>query len=340
MTAALRADANVFQGYAVGAVDYLLKPVDPDILRGKVRVFCDLAWKTELVRRQAEELAAREREARGLLAEIERKNRELEALNRELSSFSYSVSHDLSAPLRAIDGFAAALEEVCHDRLDDQGRRYVTQIRAGAERMAQLVEGLLALSRVVQSDLRREEVDVTLLAREVGSRLAAAAAGRRVQLVVEEGLCARADARLLVALLENLLGNAFKFTAKRQDARIHVGRTVRDGETCLYVKDNGAGFDDAYAGKLFGAFQRLHGRDEFPGHGIGLATVQRIVQRHGGRVWADGRVDEGATFTFTLGPGGAFTPTAREFLDQVPNLRVEKPWDPPHLRSLVNERIR
>jgi PAS domain S-box-containing protein len=223
-----------------------------------------------------------------------------EAASKELESFSYSVAHDLRAPLRSIDGFSLALLEDYDDKLDASGKRYLGFVREAAQRMAFLIDDLLALSRVTRSELVPEPVDLSALARLTVARLQKAEPARRVHVTIEDGLRVEGDSRLLGVLLDNLLGNAWKFTRKREGARIELGATSRDGQTVHHVRDNGAGFDMAYASKLFGVFQRLHRMSEFEGTGVGLATVLRIIKRHGGRVWAEGRVDEGATFFFTV----------------------------------------
>jgi PAS domain S-box-containing protein len=231
---------------------------------------------------------------------LRRTGEALEVANRELESFSYSVSHDLRAPLRGIDGFSRALEEDYGERLDTDGRRYIVRIRSATQRMAQIIDDLLLLSRVARSDLRRERVDLGALALEVYGALRTADPTRDVRLFVGEGLSARGDGRLLRLVLENLLGNAWKYTSKRERAHLEFAARAENGQTVYHVRDDGAGFDMAYADKLFGAFQRLHSAAEFPGSGIGLATVARIVHRHGGRVWAEGEPGKGATFYFTL----------------------------------------
>lgn len=234
---------------------------------------------------------------------VKERTAELEAANREMESFSYSVSHDLRAPLRALDGFSAILAQEYPDRLDERGRGYLDRIRAAARTMALLVDGLLSLARLNRQELTVAPVDLSALARRVGADLAALEPGRSVRLLVTDGLAADGDPRLLHVLLENLIGNALKFTSTRPEARIELGLTERDGERVFFVKDNGVGFDMAYASKLFLPFQRLHRANEFPGTGIGLATVHRIVARHGGRIWPDSAPDAGATFYFTLGAG-------------------------------------
>jgi light-regulated signal transduction histidine kinase (bacteriophytochrome) len=228
-----------------------------------------------------------------------------EAANRELEAFSYSVAHDLRAPLRGLDGFSQALIEDYADKLGDEGRGYLGHLRDSAQMMGRLIDDLLALSRVTRADLVREPVDLSDLARSVATQLQRAWPDRRIEVVIAAGVVAEGDARLLRIALENLLGNAWKFTGKRAEPRIEVGVTSRDENSGYFVRDNGAGFDMAYASKLFGAFQRLHSIDEFEGTGIGLATVQRIINRHGGRIWAIGEVDHGATFYFTLSEGAS-----------------------------------
>jgi len=223
-----------------------------------------------------------------------------EAANHELETFSYSVAHDLRAPLRAIDGFGEALAEDCAGQLDAAGRQYLQRMRSAAQQMGQLIDGLLGLSQVSRSEILRADLDLTRIARQSGARLRDAHPEREVELLVDDGLKAMGDARLLAAVFDNLLGNAWKFTSKCAQARVEVGSRKEDGRNVFFVRDNGAGFEQAYVHKLFGAFQRLHGATEFEGSGIGLATVQRIVRRHGGGVWAEGEVGRGAMFSFTL----------------------------------------
>jgi PAS domain S-box-containing protein len=222
------------------------------------------------------------------------------AANRELESFSYSVAHDLRAPLRSIDGFSQALLEDYAEKLDADGKKYLSFVRESAQQMAQLIDDLLALSRVTRSDLHREGVDLSVLARAAITRLQRSQPDRRVDVVIQEGLRGEGDPRLLTVVFDNLFGNAWKFTGRRDDARIEFGVTSSDGHPVYFVRDNGAGFDMAFENKLFGVFQRLHAATEFEGTGIGLATVRRVLSRHGGRVWAEGEINRGATFFFTL----------------------------------------
>jgi PAS domain S-box-containing protein len=225
---------------------------------------------------------------------------QLETANRELEAFAYSVSHDLRAPLRAIDGFSQVLLEDHGESLGDSGRDALVRVRKGASRMSHLIDDLLKLSRVTRAELQRARVDLSETARGVVAELTRREPGRRVDTRIADGVVVEGDPALLQLVLENLLDNAFKFTSKTGEARVEFGVERQNGGPVYFVRDNGAGFDTAYAHNLFGAFQRLHSEAEFPGTGIGLATVQRIIHRHGGRVWAEGAVDGGATFRFTL----------------------------------------
>jgi len=226
-----------------------------------------------------------------------------EQANRELEAFSYSVAHDLRAPLRGIDGFSQVLLEDYAAKLDEDGHRYLTRVRESAQHMGQLIESLLSLARVTRTDIRRDSVDLSELARVTAERLRAAEPARQVELVIADGLSCVGDARLLGIALENLLSNASKFSRHSSSARIEVGSIREQSAATFFVRDNGAGFDMRYASKLFGVFQRLHAPTEFEGTGIGLATVQRIILRHGGRIWAEGAVGRGACFYFTVNEG-------------------------------------
>jgi PAS domain S-box-containing protein len=239
---------------------------------------------------------------------VHERTTELAMANRELEAFCYSVSHDLRAPLRSIDGFSQMLLEDHGDALSVEGRDYLQRVRAASQRMAQLIDDLLELSRLARSEVRREPVDLSALVRTIASELAQAQPQRRVTFAIAEGLVDNADPQLLRVMLENLVGNAWKFTAKHATARIEFGVRRESGGLVYFVRDDGAGFDMAYADKLFGAFQRLHVASEFDGNGIGLATVERIIQRHGGRIWAEGAVEQGATFHFTLSPADGARP--------------------------------
>ena len=259
---------------------------------------------TETFNAMTANLAASRGEIRKLNAELEQRvierTAQLEAANKELEAFSYSVSHDLRAPLRGIDGFSLALLEEYSEKLDETGQHYLRRVRAGSRHMAQLIEDLLNLSRVSRSEIHRVRVDLTALARVIATELQRTQPDRRVTFVIADGLVTEADPGLLRAMLENLFGNSWKFTRKHAEARIELGATDRGGERAYFVRDDGAGFDMAYADKLFRPFQRLHTMEDFEGTGIGLATVQRIVLRHGGRVWGEAAIEGGATFYFAL----------------------------------------
>jgi light-regulated signal transduction histidine kinase (bacteriophytochrome) len=243
-------------------------------------------------------------EVRSLNSELEgrvaQRTAELEAANRELEAFSYSVSHDLRAPLRSIDGFCQVLLEDYEESLDDLGRQYLRRVRAASQRMAQLIDDLLGLSRLTRTSMQRQPVNLSDVAKFTAAELARNAPDRHVTFQIEEGLVVHGDPQLLRIVLENLLNNAWKFTSKHEEARIAFGASQVDGKTAFCVSDDGAGFDMAYVAKLFGPFQRLHGMTEFDGNGIGLATVQRIINRHGGTVWAEGEPEHGARFYFSL----------------------------------------
>lgn len=242
-------------------------------------------------------------ERKRALQELRRAKEEAETASRELEAFSYSVAHDLRAPLRSIDGFSRALVEDCFEVLDEEGRTYLGYVRESAQQMGRLIDDLLKLSRVTRSEIRREQIDLSALVHHALERLRRAQPERQVEVLVAEGVFAHADPQLLALVVENLLGNAWKFTGKRSTGHIQFGVEEIAGAPAYFFRDDGAGFDMAHVKRLFGAFQRLHGVSEFEGSGIGLATVQRVIHRHGGKVWAEGAVDRGATFRFTLGGG-------------------------------------
>ncbi|HEX8699921.1 MAG TPA: CHASE3 domain-containing protein [Myxococcaceae bacterium] len=240
-------------------------------------------------------------EAERLERQVRERTWELEEANRELEAFSYSVSHDLRGPLRAVDGFAQAIEDDEGNVLTPRSQRFFGKVKAASGRMAELIDDLLNLSRLSRAELTREPVELSTLAGQVIAELQAREPQRQVEVSIAPGLVGVGDMRLLRIVFDNLLGNAWKFTAKQPQPRIEVGALARQGETVIYIRDNGAGFDMAYAQKLFSPFQRMHSDDEFPGTGIGLATVHRILRRHAGHIWAESTVGSGSTFYFTLG---------------------------------------
>jgi len=303
--------ASMLDGLGSGADDYIPKSSEFEVLNVRVRAqlrrkqfedehrhIRDDLLRSELV--AMEERAARQvAETRAALVnELERKNKELEA-------FSYSVSHDLRAPLRAMDGFSRLLLEDYGTQLDERGQDYLRRIRTGATRMGELIDALLDLSRINSAELRREAIDLSAIAFAVSDSLRRNEPGRQVTMVIEPRLTAQGDRRLLRIVFENLLQNAWKFTSKVEAARVEFGVEPVERGGAFFVRDNGAGFDMAYASTLFAPFRRLHREDEFPGTGIGLATVHRVIDRHGGRVWAEAAEGKGATVFFTLPPARA-----------------------------------
>jgi signal transduction histidine kinase len=285
-----------------GNLDRRIEPVGSDEIGLLSSTFNRMADDLQQYLREKKEAQDSLQKAHDELEErVRERTAQLAAANRELEAFAYSVSHDLRAPLRGIDGFSLALLEDCGDRLDDVGRDYLQRVRNGCLRMGKLIDDLLALSRLTRSEMRREAVDLSGMTRAIVDELRREEPGRDVEVAVAEGLTVDADPSLLRVALANLLGNAWKFTRKTENARIELGRSEnKDGSPVYFIRDNGAGFDMRYAERLFGAFQRLHTESEFEGTGVGLATVQRIIHRHGGLIRAEGAVGAGATFYFTL----------------------------------------
>jgi len=296
----------LIEGLGAGADDYIAKSNSFDVLRARIHAQIRRKQFEDESRRNHDQLlrseleAAEARAARELAETKAGLIEELEYKNKELETFSYSVSHDLRAPLRAIDGFSQALIEDYGDRLEAEAQHYLNRIRAAAQRMAALIDDLLSLSRISRTQVRRERVDLSSLAQTVADELRTQSPGRAVAFQIEPGLSVHADRGLMRVLLDNLLGNAWKFTVRAADARIEFGAQTSGMDTVFLVKDNGAGFDMTHAGALFQPFQRLHDAADFPGTGIGLATVRRIVDHHGGRIWAEGVVGSGATVFFTI----------------------------------------
>jgi len=277
---------------AVGLVeDYLTKPVLPDDLIRRVSAGIE---RTKL-RRENRSLVARLHEMNSALEET------VAERTRALEMFTYAAAHDLRAPLRAMEGFSAALLEECFDGLGEDGRGYAGRIQAASSQMAMLIDALLDLSRVSRAEINLQTVDLGAEANQIAGQLQRSGPDRRVRFVIQQPVWALADPTLIGTVLQNLLDNAWKYSSHRDDALIEFATmSVGDAPVCYYVRDNGAGFDSAYVDKLFTPFQRLHKPGEFPGTGIGLASLRQIVERHGGQVWAEGAVGEGATFYFTL----------------------------------------
>jgi light-regulated signal transduction histidine kinase (bacteriophytochrome) len=264
--------------------------------RGLVALTLELEQRVD---ERTKELRAAHAELEKTNVELRKLTSELQAANQELEAFSYSVSHDLRTPLQSVLGFSELLVEACYAQLDARGKRYLEGLRAGCHRMVQLIEDMLMLSRITQSEMDKGTVDLSMMAKSIASTLALTQPRRRATFVIAEGIVTTGDVGLLRVVLENLLGNAWKFTSKKRRACIEFGCV--ENSSIYFVRDNGAGFDMADVDKLFSTFQRLHTASEFPGTGIGLATVRRIISRHGGRIWAEAAVGQGATFYFTLG---------------------------------------
>jgi len=293
-------DDNSLAGYAAGAVDYLTKPLQPAVLRSKVAVFADLFRKSSALKAEVEERRQAEQRIGQLNKELSQRVEELAAANAELESFSYTVSHDLRAPLRQVSGFVTLLQESLGDRESTTTSEYLRLIRDAVGRMGRLIDDLLGFSRVGRIEVNRTIVDLAPLVEEVRETLAPALAGRRVLWKIAFLPQVEGDPAMLRQVIASLLDNALKFTRTRPCAEIEIGARRELGEHVFFVRDNGVGFDQRHADKLFGVFQRLHTGAEFEGTGIGLASVRRIIQRHNGRSWAESRPGEGAVVYFSL----------------------------------------
>ena len=314
LTALGRSDEHIRRGYDLGAVDYITKPFVPEFLRAKVSVFVELHRKSQLLRHQSEllerrnaelqEAVKRSREAeeqiKALNTHLENRLEQLHEANKELETFSYSVSHDLRGPLSRMAGFSRALLELSADKLDERGKLYLRRIDDGARHTCDLVDDLLQFSRLGRIEMSEGQVDLSSIVRSIAADLTGREADRQVEFKIADNVKARGDLALLRAALLNLLENAWKFTRKHLRARIEFGAMENAEGPIYFVRDDGAGFDMEDSPRLFNPFQRLHKDSEFEGTGIGLATVERIVRRHGGRIWAEGGIERGATFYFTL----------------------------------------
>lgn len=290
VTALDQAETDMGRGYNLGAVDFIFAPVVPAILRAKATVFADLYRAQQELRRYRTQLESL----------VEQRTIALTAINRELEAFSYSVANDLRAPLASFDALSRQLLDRHGAKLDPQAREDLERIRQASQRMSSAFDGLQTLFRLSSGEIRREQIDVSALAQEIVREAQAATPGRKVDVTVEPGITVTGDQRLIRILLTSLISNAWKFTSPNAHAMVEIGSEVVDGEQRVFVRDNGVGFDMIDSHRLFAAFQRLHTQSEFPGAGIGLATARRIVNRHGGRIWAEGAVGEGATFFFVL----------------------------------------
>ena len=290
VTALDQAETDMGRGYNLGAVDFVFAPVVPAILRAKVTVFAELYRAQQELRRYRTQLEAL----------VEERTIALTAINRELEAFSYAVSHDLRAPLTSFDALSQKLLEGYGRQMDDQAKEYLERMREASERMTSVFDGLQMLFRLTSGEIRRESLDISALADQIVSEMRAADPGSKAVVEIAPGIVDSGDPKLVRILLTNLISNAWKFSSTKQAPTIAIGSEIVDGEKRVFVRDNGVGFDMIDSHRLFGAFQRLHSQSEFPGAGIGLATARRIVNRHGGRIWAEGVLGDGATFYFVL----------------------------------------
>lgn len=277
---------NVFKGYEKGAFSVITKPFQPEILINKVKFF---------IEKHQQEVALYE-----LNKDLKKKNEDLERMNQELEAFSYSVSHDLRSPLRSINGYASILKEEYEEKLDDDAERLLDKIIGSALKMSNLIDSLLSLSRLGRKETLNRSVKIKPLVQKVLREFEKVPNRENINIIINDLPDTEGDLELIKQIFVNLISNAIKYSSKKEKPQIEIGAYEKEGETVYYVRDNGAGFNMAYKEKLFGVFQRLHGAKEFEGIGIGLAIVKRIVNRHGGNIWAEGEMDEGATFYFTL----------------------------------------
>jgi two-component system sensor histidine kinase/response regulator len=300
LTGVVKTEEMMFKGYSAGAVDYLMKPIMAGILRAKVEVFVELAVARQKLQEEIAERARVAAEISKLNMVLEQRNDDLTAANADLETFAHSVSHDLRAPLRHIQGYASFLQESAAQKLDETECKQMEKIVASAVRMGRLIDDLLAFSRTGRAELRKGRVTMDDLVQETLGQMQPDLAARHIVWNVLPLPEVSGDSNLLRQVWANLLGNAVKYTRPRDPAIIEIGAIAQDNEFIFYIRDNGVGFRMAHADKLFGVFQRLHDADAFEGTGIGLANVRRIVQRHGGRTWAESKEGAGATFYFSL----------------------------------------
>lgn len=300
LTGVVRTAEMMFKGYSAGAVDYLMKPIVSGVLRAKVEVFVELAIARQKLQEEVSERVRIAGEITKLNMALEQRNEDLTAANADLEAFGHSVSHDLRAPLRHIHGYISMLEDSAHHKLDTNERRQLQIVRDAARRMGQLIDDLLAFSRIGRAEMRDERVNMQRIIEQLIAQMQPDLAGRNIEWKIGGLPEVRGDQNLLRQVWMNLLDNAVKYSRRQQAAVIEVSAVEQDEELVFMVRDNGVGFDSNNADKLFGVFQRMHTDREFEGTGVGLANVRRIVQRHGGRTWAEAKPGEGATIYFTL----------------------------------------
>ena len=297
VTAADQDFNRIFKGYEAGAVDFLHKPLYPEIVLGKVRVFLELYNQRKLLKETFE------RDKTELEQKVQARTEALRIAKNEMEAFSYSVSHDLRAPLRSMDGFSKALLDIYGEKLDDRGKDYLRRIRESSQKMGELIDALLALSNIGRNEIKYQKIDISKISNEIISNLKKIHPERIVETKIAEGLEVTGDPVLLFTLLENLIGNAWKYSARKEKALIEIGEIIEDERKVILVRDNGAGFDMKYSDKLFRPFQRLHLPADFEGTGIGLATALRIIDRHNGKIWATSEPGKETTFYFYTGKG-------------------------------------
>ncbi len=300
LTGVVKTSEMIFKGYSAGAVDYLMKPVVSGILRAKVEVFVELASARLKLQEEVSERARIAGEIAKLNMVLEQRNEDLLAANEDLEAFGHSVSHDLRMPLRHIHAYISMLEESMSSKLGAEEQRQFNVIRDAARRMGQLIDDLLAFSRIGRTELKAARVNNETLVQQVIAEMQTDLKNRRIVWTIDSLPTVQGDVNLLRQVWANLLANAVKYTRPRDEARIRISGVTQDSEAIFSVADNGVGFDPAYADRLFGVFQRLHSDKQFEGTGVGLANVRRIIQRHAGRIWAEAKPDEGATFHFSL----------------------------------------
>ena len=292
---------NRILGIEAGAEDFISNPFNSAEVLARIKMLLQVKSLNDQLQSAYTDVARLNTDLAARAAELEAANVELEAVNMELEAFNYTVAHDLRNPLNVISSYCQVFKELCGDKLDEQCMHYIQETYNGTLRMNRLIEALLDFSRMAHAELNRAGIDLGSIAKEVAEELKGTGDARRVEIRIADGIVANGDANLLRVVLANLLGNAWKYTATREEqALIEFGTTEIDGKPVYFVRDNGAGFDNADADKLFVPFQRLPGAEEYRGFGIGLATVDRIIRRHGGKVWAEGEPGKGATFYFTL----------------------------------------